>query len=115
MFVGYVVLALLLAVVLAMSGFGKLTRDPKITASLQKAGVPLHWFPPLAGCEIAGAVGLVVGIWLAPLGVAAATGVTLYFVGAVVAHLRARDLAGLGAPVVVLAVAVATLVLRLAA
>ncbi len=115
MFTGYIVVAALLAAVLLLSGRGKLTRDEKVTAGLQRANVPLNWFPPLAALEIAGAVGLVAGIWLAPLGVAAAIGVVLYFVGAVVAHLRAGDAKGLNAPLPLLLFAVAALVLRLLA
>jgi len=115
MFVGYIVVAALLAAILLLSGRGKLTRDERITTSLRQAGVPLSWFPPLAACEIAGAVGLLVGIWLAPIGVAAAIGIVLYFVGAVIAHLRAGDTKGLGGPLPPLGFAVAALVLRILA
>ncbi len=115
MFTGYIVVAALLAAVLLLSGRGKLTRDEKVTASLQRAGVPLNWFPPLAACEIAGAVGLVAGIWIAPLGIAAAIGVVLYFLGAVIAHLRAGDAKGVSAPAPLLLLAVAALILRVIA
>ncbi|MFB7915982.1 DoxX family protein [Streptomyces sp. NPDC056061] len=40
------------------------------------------------------AVGLLVGIGCRPLGVAAAVGVVLYFLGAVIAHLRVKDVKG---------------------
>ncbi|MGI5215810.1 DoxX family protein [Plantactinospora sp. CA-290183] len=115
MFIGYLVVAVLLGAVLVMSARAKLVRDERVVASLQRAGVPLRMFPPLAALEIAGAVGLVAGIWLAPLGIAAATGVVLYFVGAVLAHLRAGDPKGLAAPLPPLAFAVAALVLRILA
>ncbi|MBF9130793.1 DoxX family protein [Plantactinospora sp. S1510] len=115
MFIGYIIVAAWLAAVLLLSGRGKLTRNERVTTGLQRANVPLNWFPPLAALEIAGAVGLVAGIWLAPLGVAAAIGVILYFVGAVVAHLRAGDAKGVSAPLPLLLAAVAALVLRLLA
>jgi uncharacterized membrane protein YphA (DoxX/SURF4 family) len=111
MFIAYVVVAVLLAFVLLVSGRGKLVKDEKIVASLTGAGVPLTWFPRLAALEIAGAVGLLVGIAYRPLGIAAAVGVVLYFAGAVVAHLRVKDVKGLPVPAVLLLVAVAALVL----
>ncbi|MFC6022467.1 DoxX family protein [Plantactinospora solaniradicis] len=115
MFTGYIIVAAFLAFGLVGSAHGKLTRSERVTPGLQKAGVPLSWFPPLAACEIAGALGLLAGIWIAPLGIAAAIGVILYFVGAVIAHVRAGDLKGLNAPLVILAVAIAALVLRILA
>ncbi|MFE9466164.1 DoxX family protein [Streptomyces virginiae] len=36
-------------------------------------------------------MGLVAGLWVTPLGVAAAAGVTLYFIGTVISHLRVKD------------------------
>jgi hypothetical protein len=44
----------------------------------------------LALVEILGALGLLVGIWVVPIGVAAAAGLTLYFLGAVAAHVRVK-------------------------
>jgi len=59
------------------------------------------------------AVGLLVGIAFAPLGIVAAIGVILYFAGAVTFHLRAGDMA-IAPPLVLLAIAVAALWLRFA-
>ena len=106
----YVVCAVLLAVVLVGSGLAKLTRDQRVRASLDQAQVPHSWYAPLAAVEFAGALGLCVGIAVRPLGVAAAVGVVLYFVGAVVAHLRVRDTAGAGVPAGLVALAAAALV-----
>lgn len=44
----------------------------------------------LGGIQIAGAVGVLVGLVVAPIGVAASAGLLLYYAGAVAAHLRAR-------------------------
>lgn len=85
------VLSVLLAVVLIGSGFAKLTRADQVVENLTRAGVPLAMYPFLAIVEFAGAIGLIWGIWWTPIGVAAAIGVVLYFVGAVAAHLRAKD------------------------
>ncbi|TDU78313.1 DoxX family protein [Streptomyces sp. KS 21] len=60
------------------------------------------------------AAGLVAGLWVTPLGVAAAVGVTLCFIGAVISHLRVKDFEL--APAATLAlVAAAALALRVAA
>lgn len=112
MFVAYVVIAILLALLLTVSGTGKLRRDERQVASFQKIGVPLTWMPPLAACEFAGALGLVGGALFAPLGIAAAIGVVLYFVGAAISHLRAKDFSGLATPLPILAAAIAALTLR---
>jgi hypothetical protein len=113
-FIAYTIVAIILAVGLVGSARAKLVHDAKVTKSLTGIGVPESWFPFLSACEIAGAVGLLAGIWLAPLGVAAAIGVILYFIGAVTAHLRVRD-AGWPLPAAIGLLAVAALLLRLAA
>jgi len=76
-------------------------------------GVPLRYFPLLAACEFAGALGLVLGIWWFPLGVAAGIGLVLYFVGAVASHLRVGDVKGIGPAAFMLALAAAALVMRI--
>jgi hypothetical protein len=56
--------------------------------NLGNAGVRPSQFPPLAVVELAGVAELIVGLWWTPIGIAAAIGIVLYFVGAVVAHVR---------------------------
>jgi len=97
----------------AFSGIGKIRRDPRIVRVIHEViGVPLRYFPLLAACEFAGALGLVLGIWWPPLGVAAGIGLVLYFVGAVGSHLRVGDVKGIGPAAFMLAAAVAALVMR---
>ena len=57
---------------------------------MARAGVPTSWLPRLAGLRALGAVGLVIGLGAPPLATAAAVGVILYFVGAIITHLRAH-------------------------
>jgi hypothetical protein len=111
-FIAYAVLAVLLALVLLVSARAKLTKDKRLVEGLTGLGVPLSMFPFLAGCEIAGAAGLLVGLFYGPLGIAAAVGVVLYFIGAVSAHLRKQDYQGLAAPLPILIFAIAALTLR---
>ncbi|AKU18132.1 DoxX family protein [Luteipulveratus mongoliensis] len=112
MFIVTAVVSVALALILILSAYGKLTGDPRQAETLDRVEVPVRLRPVLAALEIAGAIGLVAGLWLAPLGIAAAIGLVLYFVGAVGAHLRKSDTAIAPALVVGL-VAAATLVLRL--
>lgn len=108
----YPVIAFVLAAIAVFSGVGKLRHDPRIVRVIQDTvGVPLKFFPLLAACEFAGALGLVLGVWWPSLGVAAGIGLTLYFVAAVVAHLRVGDVKGVGPAAFLFMLAVATLAL----
>ncbi|GAA3535757.1 DoxX family protein [Amycolatopsis ultiminotia] len=109
----YVVVAVVLAVVLVGSGAGKLARAKQVVENMTKVDVPDKLYPLMAGCEFAGAVGLVVGIWWPPLGIAAAIGVLLYFLLAVGRHVQKKDANGMTPAAVLLILAVAALVLRI--
>ncbi|MEU1867144.1 DoxX family protein [Streptomyces gardneri] len=113
MFIGYAAVAALLAFALSASAFLTFTRNPQITGNMTKLGVPDSWLPWLATAKAAGAIGLLAGLAVAPLGMAAATGVTLYMAGGILTHLRAKDYEI--APVAVLTLlATAALILRIA-
>ncbi|MFE2380145.1 DoxX family protein [Streptomyces misionensis] len=113
MFIGYLVVAALLALACAASAFLTFTRNPQVVSSMTKVGVPDSWLPWLATAKLAGALGLLAGLAVPLLGEAAAVGLVLYFVGAVIFHLRVKDFAA--APVVVLTLlAAAALALRAA-
>ena len=114
MFLSYIIASAVLALLLTFSAWAKLTRNEQVVTVMTGIGVPLRWFPYLATCEIAGAVGLLAGIAVPALGIAAAIGVILYFIGALYFHLRAHDKA-IAPPSVILIIAVAALVLRIAA
>jgi uncharacterized membrane protein YphA (DoxX/SURF4 family) len=114
MFIAYAVIAVLLALGLLPSAWTKLTRQERVVQTFTgQLGVPLGLYPFLAACEIAGAAGLIIGLWYRPLGTAAAAGVTLYFVGAIGAHLRKNDVKGIVTPVLILILSTAALVLRI--
>ena len=114
MHIAYLVIAILFAAMVAFSGFGKIRRDAhQVQVVHETVGVPLKYFPLLAACEFAGALGLVVGIWWPILGVAAAIGLVLYFLGATVSHLRVRDVKGIGPAAFMLVVAAAALATRI--
>ncbi|OUC78195.1 DoxX family protein [Gordonia lacunae] len=62
-----------------------------VLANSAEVHVPPRFLPHLATLKAAGAAGLVAGLVIQPwIGVAAGVGLTLFFIGAVVAHVRAR-------------------------
>jgi hypothetical protein len=113
-FIAYTVVAVVLGLGLAASGAAKIRKDERVVTGLTAAGVPLSWFVPLALLEFAGTVGLLIGIGWRPLGIAAAVGVILYFIGALTFHVRAKDFKGMPTPAVLLIVGVLALVFGIA-
>lgn len=103
MHIALIVLSVVLVLVLLGSAGAKLAKTNQIMEQMSTVGVPPKVLPLLAAAEIAGAVGLIVGFFWWPIGVAAAVGVVLYFVGAVIAHLRVKDVKNV-APAAVLGV-----------
>lgn len=113
MFVATLIVSALLALVLTASAAGKVTRQPAVVGGITGVGVPESRVPLLALPLFAGALGLVVGLWVEPIGIAAAACLVLYFVLAIGAHLRVKD-AGFAAPAVLALASAAALVLRIA-
>lgn len=83
---------------------------PKTQADMK--GVPRKWVPVLGILLAAGTAGLLAGLAVPLLGTLAASGLVLYFIGAIIAHLRvgSRDIVG---GIVFLSIAAAALVLGL--
>ncbi|MEU2372278.1 MULTISPECIES: DoxX family protein [Streptomyces] len=85
-----------------------------VIANSAQVGVPRSWLPWLAALKLAGAAGLLLGVFvtaLRPLGVAAACGLVLFYLGAIAFHLRARVLHNLAFPAFYLATATTSLTL----
>lgn len=100
--VALIVVAAVLVVGSVASGCGKLTRQPPIVEVLTRVGVAPARIPLLGILQILGAIGVVLGIWVPVLGVVSALCLTLYYLGAVFAHLRIKDTAAGTAPATVL-------------
>jgi hypothetical protein len=127
MLTAYVVVGALLAAYLAFSVTADFARYHRVLTAMAKANVPESWLTTLATLKAAGALGLLVGIGVpligtttagisttaAAIGTAAAVGVILFFIGAVITHLRARDYS-LAPATVFLLLAVVTLLSGLA-
>jgi DoxX-like family len=113
MFVAYVVVTLLAAAANVFSATLDFIRFQQILTNMARVGVPESWITILGILKGAAALGLLLGIAVPPIGIAAAGGLVLFFVGAIVTHLRARDYS-FGLAVVFLLLAVASLALRVA-
>lgn len=105
------VLSVLLATYLVLSARGKLTRGKRMVASITRVGWSERSLDYLAALLLAGAAGLVVGLFWTPAGIAAATCLALYFLVAVAFHIRAHDVANLWTPLAIALVAAATAIL----
>ena len=94
MFVSTVVLSGLLALVFGAGAVGKLTRMRSQVETATKLRIPWSRYRLIALPEAAAAVGLLAGLAVAPLGVAAAVGLVVLMTGAVAYLLTAHDAIG---------------------
>jgi uncharacterized membrane protein YphA (DoxX/SURF4 family) len=96
------------------SAISKLKRVPDVMAAMKKVGVKPNQVPVLAFLEIAGGLGVILGIWSAPLGLVSSAALVLYFVGALYSHFsRKHKVADFGAALGIFVIAVVTTVLQL--
>ncbi|MEV0713227.1 DoxX family protein [Asanoa sp. NPDC050611] len=103
-----------LGALLVFAAFRKLSHRPEVVATYTRVGVPEEKLNLLAALLLAGAAGLVVGLFVTPVGIAAAAALVAYFALAIGAHLRAGDGGNAFVPAIYLLLAIATLVLYLA-
>ena len=113
MFTAYIIVTLIAAAANAFSATLDFIRYNPVLINMAKASVPDSWITMLGLLKAAGALGLLAGIAVPLIGTAAAVGLVLFFVGAIITHLRAGDYS-FGLAVVFLLLAIAALVLRLA-
>ncbi|MET9022622.1 DoxX family protein [Actinopolymorpha sp. NPDC004070] len=111
MSVAHLVVTLATAVWVGFSALSVFVRAKWVVGPLAEYGVPRSWWPWLGTAKAAGSVGLVVGLFVPFVGVAAAVGLVLYFTGAVITVLRARSYAHVPFPLLYLAPVVAVLAL----
>lgn len=71
------------------------------------------WMIPLGVLLASGAIGLLAGLAVPVLGIAAASGLVVYFVGAMAAHVRAHD-RSVGGAIVFLSLALVALAAEIA-
>jgi hypothetical protein len=114
-FIALVIATILLAGMCGMSASTKFRkREQAVEIIGGVVGVPVRFFPVLGSFLLAGTAGVLVGLWVAPVGVAAAAALVLYFLGAAAGHIRVGDTKHLAMPLPPLLLSVVVLVLRIA-
>jgi DoxX-like family len=99
MTIAYVVVTVVTAIINIYAGIADLIPAKSVLANSAQVHVPRSWLPTLGMLKLAGALGLVAGLFgLTAIGIAAATGLVLFFIGAVITHLRASVLYNIAFP-----------------
>jgi DoxX-like family len=110
-FIAAIVFSVLLGLAFLGAGLTKITKQPMMVESATHLGFSVTQYQLIGVLEVLAAGGLLLGLWVAPLGIAAAVGLVLLMAGAVFFHLRTGDgpniyaaPAGLGVLALILAV-----------
>ena len=91
MAVASVVLSSTLAALFAVLGVAKVLRQSSMISRTERLGFSVREIQGIGALEVAGAAGLVAGLFWPPAGIAAAVGLVALLIGAAVSHLRAGD------------------------
>jgi len=113
MFIAYLIIILLAAAANIFSATLDFIGFKQILINMKRVGVSESWLTTFGILKAVGVLGLLAGLRVPWIGTAAATGLVIFFIGAIVTHLRARD-NSFGLAVVFLLLAVAALELRVA-
>jgi hypothetical protein len=110
--IAYLVVTVITVIINMYAGIADLIPARFVLANSANVHVPRSWLPTLGTLKLAGAIGLVAGLFGLPaIGIAAATGLVLFFIGAVITHLRAGVLYNIAFPGGYLVMSAASLVL----
>ena len=110
----FITVSLLLAALCLLPAAGKLLGHPKMRQSAEHFGILWPRYRLIGVAELAAAAGILIGLWWHPLGLAAAAGMALLLLGALITHRRAGDSAKEMAPALLaLAVTIAYLAIVL--
>ena len=111
----FVTISLLLAAVCLLPAAAKLTGQPRMRQSAAHFGISWPRYRLIGVAELAAAAGILIGLWWHPLGVAAAAGMILLLIGALITHRHAADNAKDMAPALLaLVITIAYLAIALA-
>ncbi|MEU4999846.1 DoxX family protein [Streptomyces sp. NPDC021622] len=111
----HIIVTLLAAAMTAFSATSVFLRSKWVVEPMADYGVPMTWLPWLGTAKAAGTLGLLVGLFVPVIGVAAAISLILYFAGAVITVVRARWYTHIPFPLIYAAPVVGALALGLAA
>lgn len=111
----YIVVTILAAVMVGFSAVSLFSNAKWVTQALIDYGIPRSWLPWLGTAKAAGAVGLLMGLFVPIIGVIAGIALVLYFTGAVITVVRARWYSHIPFPLLYMAPVIGALALRYAA
>jgi DoxX-like family len=114
MFTAYIIGTVLTAAVNAYAATVDFRRPQWVLDNMTNWGGSHSWLFTLGVLKAAGALGLLVGIGVPLIGVAAAVGLVLFFTGAIAIVTRARWYSHLPWPATYLSLAIGSLALRFA-
>ena len=104
----YVVLTLLVALLIGYAATLNFVGARSVKVVAARVQVSQTWMIPFGSLLAAGAIGLLVGLFVPAVGIAAGICLVLYFIGALSAHIRVHD-RGVGGAVTFLVLALAVL------
>jgi uncharacterized membrane protein YphA (DoxX/SURF4 family) len=111
----FVTISLLLTAACLLPAAGKLLGHPRMRRSAEHFGILWPRYRLIGVAELAAAAGVLAGLWWHPLGIAAAAGMILLLLGALITHRRAGDSVEEMAPALIdLAITIAYLAIALA-
>jgi uncharacterized membrane protein YphA (DoxX/SURF4 family) len=114
MFIATIVVGSLLAVMYIAAGAPKVLKAQSALTQAEELKIAPTFYQCMGVLELLGAAGVLVGLRLSWLGVAAGSGLALLMVGAVATHLRAGQSAKQAAPAIVCAaLAIGYIVVRI--
>ena len=114
MTISLIIFGALLAFAAIGSAISKLVKVPDVMTAMASVGVKPNQVPFLALLEIAGGVGVIVGIWKPALGTLASICLIGYFAGALVSHMKKKHkVADFGAALGIFIIAIITTYLQL--
>ncbi|MEU1668423.1 DoxX family protein [Streptomyces sparsogenes] len=112
MFTTYVIITVIAIIANAGISVADFMRTRFVLANSAEVGLPQSWLPWLGALKATGAAGLLLGLLdVRFIGIAAATGLVLFFIGAIAAHIRARVYHNIAFPGAYLGLATVSLVL----
>ncbi len=107
MHTAYVTVTIIAAVAAGVAALVDFVAADWVRGNMRNYGIPDWALAPLGVIKLVGALGLLAGLAYPPIGIAAAVGLVLYFIGAVITIARSRCYADLPYPMPFLALAVA--------
>jgi hypothetical protein len=112
LFICYVVVTILTIAANIFSAVLDYIKYEQVLINMAKANVPASWLYTLGTLKAAGVLGLIIGFFIPWIGLLAAFCLTLFFIAAIITHLRVRDYS-FGLAIVFLLLAIGSLTLGL--